>query len=54
MAAEGAGIFRPTGAVPRDTITAAFNADPQKIGRAAEVSRLPMPRDFMAATANER
>jgi hypothetical protein len=24
------------------------------IMRAAEISRLPMPRDFMAATANER
>ncbi|MGA7166506.1 MAG: hypothetical protein WBX37_21520 [Pseudolabrys sp.] len=34
VAGEGAGIFRPTGAVPRDTITAAFNADPQKIGGA--------------------
>ena len=31
VAGEGAGIFRPTGAVPRDTITAAVNADPQKI-----------------------
>ena len=28
VAGEGAGIFRPTGAVARDTITAAFNADP--------------------------
>jgi hypothetical protein len=34
VAGEGAGIFRPTGAVLRDTITAAFNADPQKIGGA--------------------
>ena len=33
MAGEGAGIFRPTGAVLRDTITA-VNADPQKIGGA--------------------
>ncbi|MGB8749120.1 MAG: hypothetical protein WCD54_24635, partial [Pseudolabrys sp.] len=32
VAGEGAGIFRPTGAVPRNTITAAFSADPQKIG----------------------
>ena len=31
---EGAGIFQPTGAVPRHMITAAFNADPQKIGGA--------------------
>jgi hypothetical protein len=28
--------------------------DPQKVGRAAEISWLPMPRDFMAATPNER
>jgi hypothetical protein len=34
VAGEGAGIFRPTDAVLRDTITAAFNADPQKIGGA--------------------
>ena len=34
VAGEGAGIFRPTGAVLGDTITAAFNADPQKIGGA--------------------
>jgi hypothetical protein len=32
VAGEDAGIFRPTGAVPRDTITVALNADPQKIG----------------------
>src|SRR6476620_10318863 len=31
VAGEGAVIFRPIGAVPRDTITAAFKADPQKI-----------------------
>jgi hypothetical protein len=31
VAGEGAGSFRLTGAVFRHTITAAFNADPQKI-----------------------
>src|SRR5262245_6400762 len=35
LAGEDAGIFRPTGAAARDTITAAFDADPQKIGGGA-------------------
>ena len=30
--ARARGFFWPTSAVPRDTITAAFNAGPQKIG----------------------
>ena len=56
VAGEGAGIFRPTGAVPRDTITAAFNADPQKIGGATRPGRalaheLP-PRSRASSTAD--
>jgi hypothetical protein len=56
VAGEGAGIFRPTGAVLRDTITAAFNAVPQKIGGATRpggaLAHELAPRSRASSTAD--
>ena len=48
------GIAKPRSDLHGDRGSPSVVGSDDGIMRAAEISRLPMPRDFMAATANER
>jgi hypothetical protein len=52
VAGEGARIFGPAGAVPRNMLTAAFSANPQKIGAAAARSAEPASASKPTVAAN--